>query len=57
MKEYKVMEVRKRNLEKTINEMSKEGWYFAGMSYWSYWRIRLVVVFTRETQPAPEGGV
>jgi hypothetical protein len=57
MKEYRIVEVRKRNLEKTINEMSKEGWDFAGMSYWSYWRIRLVVVFVREVQPAVEGGV
>ena len=48
MKEYKVMEVKKREAEKRMNDMSAQGWEVVSMTYWNNWKIRLLIVFSRE---------
>ena len=48
MKEYKVMEVKKRDAEKVMNDMSAQGWEVVSMTYWNYWKICLLIVFSRD---------
>ncbi len=49
MKEYKVVEVNKKEqVEKTMNEMAKEGWEVVSTNYWSYWKVCIMITFVRE---------
>ena len=48
MKEYKMVETTKKNAEKLMNDMAAEGWEVVSMSYWSYWKISLLIIFSRE---------
>ncbi len=49
MKEYKVVEVNKKALvEKTMNEMAKEGWEVVSTNYWNAWKVSIMITFVRE---------
>lgn len=48
MKEYKVIETEKRNAEKLMNDMAEKGWDVVSVTYWSMWKISLLVTFSRE---------
>ncbi|MBQ8813337.1 MAG: hypothetical protein IJZ85_02415 [Lachnospiraceae bacterium] len=48
MKEYKVLEVKKKKAERVMNEMATEGWEVVSVNYWYKWKICLVVTFSRE---------
>ncbi len=48
MKEYKVVEVKKSQVEKTMNEMAKEGWEVVSTNFWSYWKVCVMITFVRE---------
>ncbi len=48
MKEYKVVEAKKRQVEKVMNEMAKEGWEVVSTNYWYYWDVRVMITFARE---------
>jgi len=49
MKEYKVVEVdKKKDVEKVMNEMAKQGWEVVSVNFWSYWKISLMITFVRE---------
>ena len=48
MKEYKMMETKKRDAEKLMNDMAAQGWEVVSVTYWSYWNIRLLVTFARD---------
>ena len=49
MKEYKMVETRKKQAEKLMNDMAKEGWEVVSTSYWSMLTISLLITFARET--------
>ena len=34
MKEYKVLEVKKKKAERVMNEMAREGWEVVSVNYW-----------------------
>ncbi len=49
MKEYKVVEVSRRELvEKTMNDMAKEGWEVVSTNFWSVWKVSIMITFERE---------
>ena len=48
MKEYKVVESRKGNAEKIMNDMARQGWEVVSVTYWSCWTISLLITFSRE---------
>jgi len=48
MKEYKVVEVSKKKAEQTMNDMARQGWEVVSMSYWSGWKLCLLITFSRE---------
>ncbi|MBE6935955.1 MAG: DUF4177 domain-containing protein [Ruminococcaceae bacterium] len=48
MKEYKVLEVRKKEAERVMNEMAKKGWEVVSVAYWNQWQICLLITFSRE---------
>lgn len=48
MKEYKIVEVSKKDAEATMNEMAHKGWEVVSTNYWSYWTIKVMIVFERE---------
>ncbi|MBQ9329867.1 MAG: DUF4177 domain-containing protein [Oscillibacter sp.] len=48
MKEYKIVETTKKQAEQVMNDMARQGWEVVSMSYWSYWKISLLIVFARE---------
>ncbi len=49
MKEYKVVEVRERELaEKTMNEMAKDGWEVVSTNFWNVWKVCIMITFVRE---------
>ena len=35
MKEYKVLETTKKNAEKLMNDMAKQGWEVVSVTYWT----------------------
>ena len=49
MREYKIIEARKRDAERIMNEMARAGWQVVSVTYWSYWNICLLITLTRET--------
>jgi hypothetical protein len=48
MKEYKVLETSKKNAEKLMNDMAKQGWEVVSVTYWSMWTIGLLITFSRD---------
>ena len=48
MKEYKVVESRKGDAEKIMNDMARQGWEVVSVTYWSCWKISLLITFSRE---------
>ena len=48
MKEYKVLETSKKNAEKLMNDMAKQGWEVVSVTYWSMWTIGLLIAFSRD---------
>ncbi len=48
MKEYKVIEVNKKQVEETMNEMAKEGWEVVSTNFWSYWKTGVMITFVKE---------
>lgn len=49
MKEYKILKAKDENAaEALMNEMAREGWEVVSVTYWSYWRIYLLITFVRE---------
>lgn len=50
MKEYKMVEVKKREAEKVMNDLAAQGWEVVTVTYWSYWNVSLLITFCRERQ-------
>ncbi len=48
MKEYKVVEVEKNEVEKTMNDMAKDGWEVVSTNYWNAWKVSIMITFVRE---------
>ena len=48
MKEYKVVETTKGKAEKLMNDMAKQGWEVISVTYWSMWKICLLITFSKE---------
>ncbi|MGI6031530.1 MAG: DUF4177 domain-containing protein [Eubacteriales bacterium] len=48
MKEYKIEEVKKSQAQQVMNDMAKEGWEVVSMTYWNFWKISLLITFSRE---------
>ncbi len=48
MKEYKVVEVKKNEVEKTMNDMAKDGWEVVSTNYWNAWKVSVMITFVRE---------
>ena len=48
MKEYKIVEAKKKNAEKIMNDMAKQGWEVVSLTYWSMWNVCLLITFSRE---------
>lgn len=48
MKEYRVLEASKEEAESLMNQMASQGWEVVSMTYWSYWKITLLITFVRE---------
>ena len=49
MKEYKVIETKKNQAEKLMNEMAIQGWEVVSMTYWNMWKISLLITFSKNT--------
>lgn len=47
MKEYKVIEAKKREAERIMNDMALAGWEVVSVTYWSYWQTCLLITFSR----------
>lgn len=48
MKEYKIIETKKRKAAQVMNDMSLQGWEVVCMTYWYYWKFRVLITFSRE---------
>lgn len=49
MKEYKVIETRKHNAEKLMNEMAKQGWEVVSTTHWiNLISHALLITFSKE---------
>ncbi len=49
MKEHKVIETRRRNAEKLMNDMAKQGWEVVSMTYWrKLISHALLITFSKE---------
>ena len=51
MKEYRMLETRKGEAEALMNRMAREGWDVVSVTYWSAWKLCLLVTFSRELPP------
>lgn len=56
MKEYRMLETRKGEAEALMNRMAREGWEVVGVTYWSAWKLCLLITFSRELPPEKGGG-
>ena len=45
MKEYRMLETRKGEAEALMNWMAREGWEVVGVTYWSAWKLCLLITF------------
>ena len=43
MKEYRMLETRKGEAEALMNRMAREGWEVVGVTYWSAWKLCLLI--------------
>lgn len=48
MKEYKIIETKKNQVEKVMNEMAAESWEVVSMTYWNMWKVSLLITFSRD---------
>ncbi len=48
MKEYKVVEAKKNQVEEIMNDMAKAGWEVVSTNYWNAWKISIMITFVRE---------
>ena len=48
MKEYKIVEAKKKKAEQIMNDMAKQGWEVVSLTYWSYWSVSLLITFSKE---------
>lgn len=48
MKEYKVIETSKKEAEAVMNDMAKQGWEVVSMTFWSMWKVSLLITFSKE---------
>ena len=48
MKEYRMLETRKGEAEALMNRMPREGWEVVGVTYWSAWKLCLLITFSRK---------
>lgn len=48
MKEYRMLETRKGEAEALMNRMARE---VVGVTYWSAWKLCLLITFSRELSP------
>lgn len=51
MKEYRMLETRKGEAEALMNRMAREGWEVVGATYWSAWKLCLLITLSRELSP------
>lgn len=51
MKEYRMLETRKGEAEALMNRMAREGWEVVSATYWSAWKLCLLITFSRELPP------
>ncbi len=49
MKQYMMIETRKRDAQTLMNNMAAEGWEVVTVTHWICWRISLLITFVRET--------
>lgn len=49
MKEYRILKAKDENAaELLMNQMARDGWEVVSVTYWSYWRVCLLITFVRE---------
>ena len=48
MREFKMIKTSEKDAERIMNEMAKEGWDVAAVTYYSYWWISVLITFRRE---------
>ncbi len=48
MKEYKILDVKKNQAEKIMNDMAKDGWEVVSVNYWNAWTLCLMITFVQE---------
>ncbi len=48
MKEYKIVEVKKSQAEAVMNEMARQGWEVVSTNFWGYWKISIMITFSRD---------
>lgn len=48
MKKYRVLDVKKSKAEKTMNDMAKDGWEVVTVTYWSFWKVSLIITFSKD---------
>ena len=48
VKEYRVVETKKKNAERVMNDMAKQGWEVVSLTYWNMWKISLLITFSKE---------
>ncbi|MGI6157790.1 MAG: DUF4177 domain-containing protein [Saccharofermentanales bacterium] len=47
MKQYKVVEVKKKDAEDVMNEMARQGWEVVDVTYWNKWNVCLIITFSK----------
>lgn len=48
MKQYKIIECKKGDAEKIMNDMAVHGWEVVSLTYWNMWRVSLLITFRKE---------
>lgn len=46
-----MLETRKGEAEALMNRMAREGWEVVGVTYWSAWKLCLLITFSRKLPP------
>lgn len=49
MKEYKVLDVKKSDTEKTMNDMAEKGWELVNVTLWYNFKVSLIITFSKNT--------
>ena len=50
MKEYRVIDTSKNDAQRIMNEMAQQGWEVVSVTYWSMWKISLLITFSRNLE-------